>query len=877
MIDRRNLVGAVAVFSLLAAVFIANLTVESGPSFELLYVLSVPLAFWTRSLTILIAAVGTATLLVVLSYILREPDADGFSQLLNSAYILIAIWIAAGLARLGMEDDGPATNASSTYKARIMIGSSQRYFYRYFWRFFLGGLTIALAVTVLLLGGYRTQAVSGAVAHNENLMDLAKSTIQQDLWLLVTDSLSLADWMSREISLNQGQLLDVESLTTNFVRFSQSKAIYDQVRFLSPDGRESVRVNFNMGQPAPVELERLQDKSDTSYFRHAQDLSMGQVYLSALELNREKGVIERPFKPVIRAVTPVFSSSNSSLAGYVVINYDANSFQREIRTGSAVNEGVFQLINSLGTWILHPDREREWGGEFSDQGNFINENPFVWDFAAVSDAQQMDYQGYTFSFNWIELVPDGGHLALADNIVALNDTAVVSQPEKILALAQVKPPTFMSIVTACPRTAGTYALTAFLLVMAASIIGARITLRWLGAQLKIESSEAYLAAVLDTQVDGLITIDDRGIIQTASATAQKMFGYSEKELLGKNVKMLMMPFEEQNHDLYLAKYIETRQGTIIGHEPREVLGRRKNGEEIELELAVGEAVCREGPIFVGSLRDITARKNTERALKKFESNYKTLYEKEYESRMALMEATDKLRRSNEELEQFAYVASHDLKSPLRGIQNLATWIEEELGETSDETVHEYLKLMKSRISRLETLLDDILSYSRIGRKDRDEEDIDLNELLPDLRELMDVPSGFEIIFAPNLPHILAPPGVVKQVFGNLISNAIKHHDREQGRIEVLFNDADDYWLFEVRDDGPGVPEKFRQKVFAMFQTLQSRDATEGSGMGLALVSKMVRVYGGGEIMVTSGEEGRGARFVFTWKKSASVEEQRWTG
>jgi PAS domain S-box-containing protein len=236
--------------------------------------------------------------------------------------------------------------------------------------------------------------------------------------------------------------------------------------------------------------------------------------------------------------------------------------------------------------------------------------------------------------------------------------------------------------------------------------------------------------------------------------------------------------------------------------------------------------------------------------------------KAMERRLAL-HARD-LRRTNEELEQFAYVASHDLKAPLRGIENLVTWIEEDLEEVLTADTRTNMELLKSRVRRLESLLDDLLAYSRAGRGDIAAEPVDTKVLVEELAGLVSPPEGFRILAGEGLPTLDAPRAPLTQALQNLIGNAIKHHDRPQGgHVWVDARPSDGMVEFTVTDDGAGIPKQFRDRVFGMFQTLRPRDEVEGSGMGLAIVKKVVERQGG-KIWLGEGREGRGLSVHFTW-------------
>lgn len=227
------------------------------------------------------------------------------------------------------------------------------------------------------------------------------------------------------------------------------------------------------------------------------------------------------------------------------------------------------------------------------------------------------------------------------------------------------------------------------------------------------------------------------------------------------------------------------------------------------------------------------------------------------------ERTAELHRSNQELDQFAYVASHDLKAPLRGIANLATWIEEDVGAALPPESRRHLALLRGRVQRMERLLDDLLAYSRIGRVEAAPERLDPAEVVHDVVELLAPPEGFTVRVRGPMPVLVTPRAPFEGVLRNLIHNAIKHHHRERGTVVVSARETGDGFVqFTVADDGPGIAPAYHERIFRLFQTLRPRDEVEGSGMGLAYVKKAVETMGG-TVRVES-EPGRGAAFRFTW-------------
>jgi PAS domain S-box-containing protein len=228
-----------------------------------------------------------------------------------------------------------------------------------------------------------------------------------------------------------------------------------------------------------------------------------------------------------------------------------------------------------------------------------------------------------------------------------------------------------------------------------------------------------------------------------------------------------------------------------------------------------------------------------------------------------------LLRSNKDLEQFAYVASHDLKAPLRAVELLVQWISEGLADYDANNVQENLGLLKKRTQRLNRLLDDLLAYSRAGRKVGAHRQCDSHALVVDVSQLLNPPPGFSISVEGQLPKFKTHPTPLEQVLRNLISNAVKHHPGPEGRVVVSCVEQGEFYVYSIADDGEGIPQEYAQRVFEMFQTLKPRDQVEGSGMGLAIVSRIVQ-WQGGRVWFEPAPGGRGTVFKFQWKKQQPV-------
>jgi len=365
----------------------------------------------------------------------------------------------------------------------------------------------------------------------------------------------------------------------------------------------------------------------------------------------------------------------------------------------------------------------------------------------------------------------------------------------------------------------------------------------IAAQRAIKESEERKSAVLRSTLDSIISMDANGIVIEFNPAAESAFGFTHDEAVGRPLAELIIPprFRDAHH-AGLARYVATGEAHVLGKR-LELPALRKDGSEFQAELTITRSDIDGEQTFTGVLRDITQRKQQE------------------SEREQLIRA---LARSNQELDQFAYVASHDLKAPLRGIANLSQWIEEDLGATLKSENKGQMELLRGRVHRMEALIDGILQYSRAGRVKAKPEEIDTGALVHDVIELIAPPKATGISIAPDMPTVRAEKVPLQQVFMNLLGNAIKHARAEDPRIEISWEDAGPFFEFAVADNGQGIAPQYHERIFGIFQTLEARDKVEGTGIGLSVVQKIVESKGG-RVWVES-DVGKGARFRFLWPK-----------
>jgi PAS domain S-box-containing protein len=352
--------------------------------------------------------------------------------------------------------------------------------------------------------------------------------------------------------------------------------------------------------------------------------------------------------------------------------------------------------------------------------------------------------------------------------------------------------------------------------------------------------EEQFRQVVEMAPNGMVMIDKSGVIEMVNSQAETIFGYDRSEVLGQSIDMLLPARFRGAHPHHRASYFSDPSPRAMGS-GRDLYGLRKDGSEFPVEIGLNPIMTSTGLKVLSAIVDITARKQSE---------------------VQLSNLVGQLTRSNDDLNNFAYVASHDLKSPLRGVDQLATWIEEDLGGSLNSETQSHLRLMRSRINRMEMLLDDLLAYSRVGQSDNPVAAVNTGNLVRDIFELAASRKNIALIVATDMPVIRAQKVPLELVLRNLINNAIKHHDKPQGTIRVEAQPYPGGYEFTVEDDGPGIPAEHQKRVFTIFQTLKPRDEVEGSGMGLAIVKKAVETAGGAVTLESDGK--LGCVFRFTW-------------
>lgn len=368
----------------------------------------------------------------------------------------------------------------------------------------------------------------------------------------------------------------------------------------------------------------------------------------------------------------------------------------------------------------------------------------------------------------------------------------------------------------------------------------------------LRESESKINSIIQTAVDGIITIDVNGVIEMVNLSAARLFEYEEHELIGQKINILMPEPDQSNHDGYMQHYHETGEKRIIGI-GREVSGLKKSGKVFPFYLSISEVQLTDRKVYTGFIHDITRQKLSEERLRRYASE---------------------LERSNRELQDFAYVSSHDLQEPLRKIQAFGDRLKTKEYDTLSEQGKDYVDRMLNAASRMQNLINDLLDFSRLTAKTKAFAEVDLDrvlsEVLSDLEIVIEKTEA--VITRSPLPTIEADQVQMRQLLQNLISNAIKFRKEGvrpevniyakllQPRAHLTSTPGDQLVEIYVQDNGIGFNEKYLDRIFNIFQRLEGQKY-EGSGIGLAICRK-IAVRHGGDITAHS-QVGMGTTFIVT--------------
>ena len=352
---------------------------------------------------------------------------------------------------------------------------------------------------------------------------------------------------------------------------------------------------------------------------------------------------------------------------------------------------------------------------------------------------------------------------------------------------------------------------------------------------RLEQSEARMRAIVTTAGDGIITLDEQGVIESFNHASQRMFGLPAAKAIGSQIEKLIIPQAlqlrpNQRWDLAALRLLSVRH---------DVIGQRASGAKFPIELSASQVPLSDRTLFTVIVRDVTERKLAEEQTRQHMAMLQ-------DARERLEAKAAELVRTNRELDDFTYVASHDLKEPLRGIGSYCQILLEDYGDKLDADGQRRLTSLVSLCARLAQLIDDLLAYSQIGRRALERQEVDLSAVLQDVLETLapaiEGRNGCVRILDP-LPILPCDAFMAGEVFRNLIANGLKFNDSACPTVEVgcLEGCPATFW---VRDNGIGIPREHHQAIFTMFRRLHARSKYDGTGAGLTFVRKIIEAHGG---------------------------------
>jgi PAS domain S-box-containing protein len=354
------------------------------------------------------------------------------------------------------------------------------------------------------------------------------------------------------------------------------------------------------------------------------------------------------------------------------------------------------------------------------------------------------------------------------------------------------------------------------------------------------TSPQTLQAIFDASPDGILVTSEQGVIQLVNRQVNILFGYESSELLDREIEMLVPLRFADRHRVHRKEFI--RSPRVREMSGIDLMGLRKDGTEISVEISLSHIEVNDKRLVIAAIRDVTEKK-----------------QKANQLRVALQEVEAK----NRELEQFAYIASHDLQEPLRTVSGFAMLLEQQYRGVLGEDADQYIRYIREASDRMRNLIKGLLDYSLLGKegnKHRADLNVLVSQVLSDLS--IQIRACQARVESEHLPTVVVYEVAMRELFQNLVSNALKYqHPGTAPRVTIGVRRRKSEWIFSVQDNGIGIDPKYREKIFGIFQRLHARSEYSGTGIGLAHCKKIVDLHGGRIWVEPAGTSG--SIFYFT--------------
>ncbi len=737
---------------------------------------------------------------------------------------------------------------------------------------FLPALLILTGIIVLIYYLDLKSEVTIFKSNEKQTIELHKDIIGNDFNSIFSHLLVLAESNEYDELFENNTALSRVRLGKEFISASQRMAIYDQIRFLDQSGMEVVRVNYNKGLPIIVPKDKLQNKGGRYYFKDTYRLKKGQIFVSALDLNIERGEIETPLKPMIRLGTSVYDQEGNK-RGIVILNYFGKILIDKLKKASANTAGSVMLLNSDGYWLLGPSSEDEWGFMFENRKNKVFKNlyPQAWKRILTAEFGQFQLSDGIFTFIMVSPLLEGWKISTGTEKAFTSSAKKIDNSAYHWIIVSFLP---KAIVEARPlaRLKSSLIIYFFILIIMAmgSLTLAKVKVKRRRDQEALKEAEEKFRTI----VEGLkkehffYLLDHKGVFTYLSPSVDDVLGFNQDETL--------KSFDQILTDNPINDSGKNHLNLTLNGKPQpsyEVEVYEKNGGTRLLQLNnVPIFIEQEKVVGVGGVaHDITERKKVEESLKDRVNELAGTRR----AMLNMMEDLDEARNEAEDATKtksdFLANMSHEIRTPMNAIIGMA-----HLALKTDLTPKQYDYLKKVDISAKSLLgiINDILDFSKIeaGKLDMESVDFQLEDTLDNISTLVGIKTqekGLELLFKtdPAVPTALVgDPLRLGQILSNLSNKSVKFTDTGEIVVytELIKKDGAQLTLkFSVRDTGIGMTAEQAAKLFQPFAQADSSTTRKYAGTGLGLaISKRLAEMMGGEIWVESNP-GQGSTFSFT--------------